>query len=404
MKVKKEFKIGLLVLVALGFFIFGFQFLKGNSIFSPGEKYYGVYSNMNNLSADAAVFYNGFKVGSVDKVALHPKEKGKFVIAFSITEKIFIPKNSVAQIFNSDIMGSKAIDLIMGDSSESLMPGDTIMTSIKDDMFDTVFNEIEPLKGTVVTLLRNLDAVLTDLHQLFNEENASIISDALLSFNVVANEFEDISKKIGGSLKENGELANSIKSIEEITKNFAEISSSINNQDLANILSNTDSTMAILYETIKDIESANGTIGKLINDEELYTNLADASNNLDRLLEDIRLNPKKYVHLSAFNFGKKVYLITNEEIAKEKEITFKLNLKSLPNQQTDFANSVVENYKVEVMMFNNAYNYIIGNSYSYVEIDNLKKKLDREFPNSEIFAFEKGKKIDLEKALKKVKL
>ncbi len=404
MKVKKEFKIGLLVLISLAIFIWGFQFVKGTNIFAPGNKYYAVYENLNNLTSGSPVLYKGYKVGIVDKASLHPNKSGKFLVTFSLTEDFFLPENSVAQIFTEDLMGSKAINLIEGDSDKNIAPGDTLLSNIKDDMIDMVLEEIMPLKSKAVDLISNLDSVLIGVNELFSKRNISSIDNALTSLDIAAAEFKVISKKLGDSFKDNGELANSISNLEELTKNLANLSSNLSEDDIANLLSNADSTMAVLHKTLKEIEEANGTIGKLINEEELYINLVDATHNLDRLLEDIRLNPKKYLHISAFNFGRKVYLVTNEELAKEKEITFKLNLKSSPSQQVEFSNSVIGNYKVEEYKINNRYNYTIGNSYSYIEIENLKNKLNDEFPDSEILAFEKGRNISLQKALKKVNL
>lgn len=401
MKLNKEFKIGLLVLVALVLFIWGFQFLKGKNMFSPGDKYYGVYSKLENLTEGSFIYYNGFKVGTVDKVQMHPSERGKFVVTFVITEKFFIPKNSIAEIYNSDLMGSKSIDLKEGDSNMPILPGDTISTSIKADIFDAVIGEFGPIKDKAEALITNLDSVLIGVSNIFKKENSHIIDDLIKSLHISATQLKGISLRIGDSFNDGGELSNSLENIEHLSQKFKDILDNIDEDDISSIISGLDSTMTMIQTSMKEIEEANGTIGKLINDEELYQNLTDAAENLDKLLEDVRINPKKYVSFSAFDFGKKVYLVTSEEIAKEKEITFKVNLKTT-NTSDNLANSKVENYNVEEFVLKNKFLYIIGESNSYLEMENLKNKIIENFPTAEILAFEKGKNIKLEKALKTI--
>lgn len=418
MVVRKEVKIGLLVILSLAALIWGFQFMKGSNIFVPGERYYGTYSQVDGLNEGAPIFYRGFKVGMVEKIKLHPAERGKFLISFVLTEDFHLPSNTVAQIYSVDLMGSKAIQLIEGNSTEPLVPGDTLSTNTMGDLIHQMGMEVLPIKDKAERLLVHLDSVLTGISEVFSEQNKSNLDMAILDFTLSMNNLKNLSAKMDGTLGEYGEIGRSFQNIESFTEtlkaqsenltltmeNLAALSQNLKNADLEGLIAQADSTLEAATRTIDKITSGNGTLGKLINDQALYLNLSDASANLDRLLADVRHNPERYVHFSAIDFGRKVYINADDELANQKGIVFKVQVAASPIP-LDIKNSVVLG---DMPVFEDTdgdlFLYTVGQTNSYSDALSLMDRLQTVFPASKVVAFEDGKSIRLKRALKKIKI
>ncbi len=416
--IKKEIKIGFLVLLSLIALIWGFQFLKGSNIFVPGERYYGTYSQVDGLNEGAPIYYRGFKVGMVENIKLHPTKRGKFLISFVLTEDFHLPKNTVAQIYSIDLMGSKAIQLIEGNSTEPLIPGDTLLTNTMGDLMHQMGMEVLPLKDKAERLLVHFDSVLVGISEVFSEQNKSNLDMAILDFTLSMNNLKNLSAKLDGTLGENGEIGRSFQNIESFTEtlklqsknltltmeNLASLSENLKNSDLEGLIAQADSTLQVASRTMDKITTGNGTMGKLINDQSLYLNLRDASANLDRLLADVRHNPERYVHFSAINLGRKVYINADDELASQKGIVFKVQVAASPTP-LDIKNSVVLG---DMPVFEDTdgslYLYTVGQTYSYSEALNLMDRLQTVFPAAMVVAFKDGKSIRLKKALKKVNI
>lgn len=416
--IKKEIKIGFLVLLSLIALVWGFQFLKGSNIFVPGERYYGTYSQVDGLNEGAPIYYRGFKVGMVENIKLHPTKRGKFLISFVLTEDFHLPKNTVAQIYSIDLMGSKAIQLIEGNSTEPLTPGDTLSTNIMGDLIHQMGMEVLPLKDKAERLLVHFDSVLVNISEVFSEQNRGNLDMAILDFTLSMNNLKNLSAKLDGTLGEYGEIGRSFQNIESFTEtlklqsknltltmeNLASLSENLMNSDLEGLIAQADSTLLVISRTMDKITTGNGTIGKLINDQSLYLNLSDASANLDRLLADVRHNPERYVHFSAINLGRKVYINADDELASQKGIVFKVQV-AASSTPLDIKNSVVLG---DMPVFEDTdgslYLYTVGQTYSYSEALNLMDRLQTVFPAAMVVAFKDGKSIRLKRALKKVNI
>lgn len=416
--IKKEIKIGFLVLLSLIALVWGFQFLKGSNIFVPGERYYGTYSQVDGLNEGAPIYYRGFKVGMVENIKLHPTKRGKFLISFVLTEDFHLPKNTVAQIYSIDLMGSKAIQLIEGNSTEPLTPGDTLSTNIMGDLIHQMGMEVLPLKDKAERLLVHFDSVLVNISEVFSEQNRGNLDMAILYFTLSMNNLKNLSAKLDGTLGEYGEIGRSFQNIESFTEtlklqsknltltmeNLASLSENLKNSDLEGLIAQADSTLLVISRTMDKITTGNGTIGKLINDQSLYLNLSDASANLDRLLADVRHNPERYVHFSAINLGRKVYINADDELASQKGIVFKVQV-AASSTPLDIKNSVVLG---DMPVFEDTdgslYLYTVGQTYSYSEALNLMDRLQTVFPAAMVVAFKDGKSIRLKRALKKINI
>src|SRR3546814_5084611 len=75
MKIAKETKIGVLAAVAIAILIIGYNFLKGNNVFSDSQQFYAIYDRVDGLTESKPIYVNGFQVGRVARLELLPNKK-----------------------------------------------------------------------------------------------------------------------------------------------------------------------------------------------------------------------------------------------------------------------------------------------------------------------------------------
>ncbi len=418
MKIRREFKIGFLVLVSLVVLIWGMNFLKGTNIFLSGDTYYGVYSRVDGLNQGSPIYYKGFKVGSVREIKMHPTQQGLFLITFFINEPVKLNENTVAQIYSLDLMGSKGVQLIEAPGTRLLNPGDTLRTSVMGDLVDQVSMEVLPLKEKTERLIVKLDSVLTDIGSVFSVENRKNLEYSIKSLHLTMANVALISEKLNHALDDNGSIGMSLSNMEAftnalqmqranldiITANLAGFAVQLNQSDIAGLMSSADSTLIVLNGLIDKATKGDGSLGMLLSDQSLYLNMQDATANLDRLLADIRHNPERYLHFSAVNFGRRIYVNTNESLAEEKGIIFKVKV-AQSNTPLEIRNSIVLDDKVVFEDYNGkSYVYTVGETRSYPEILKLNDRLLPIFPEANIIALKDGKPIRLKSALRKINI
>ncbi|MCA1744560.1 MAG: MlaD family protein [Bacteroidales bacterium] len=416
MKMSKEIKIGLLVIGALSLLIWGAHFLKGSNLLVSGSTYYGVYNSVEGLNEGSPVNYKGFKVGTVREIDLHPQQQGVFLVAFVLNEAIVLPDNSVAQIYSVDIMGSKAIQLILGDSSRMLADEDTLHTDVVGDVMDQLTVEMKPIKEKTENLLVTMDSVLTQISRVFSEDNKMALNKSIQDFQRTVENLKLTTEEISKSMANGGTIGNSLHNLEQFTEtlqeqsgnlattmeNMASLSEQLNEADIAGMVAQTDSALTGVTNLLNQAAHGEGSLGQLLNDETLYLNLTDASANLDRLLGDLRHNPDRYLTFSAVNFGKRVSLFPNEALAHEKGIVFKVKVAE-SKTPLDIKNRVVL-YDMPVFEDTNGklFIYTVGETSSYSEALKWLDQLVEKFPSAEIYALEKGRPVRLNRALRKV--
>ncbi len=416
MKISKEIKIGLLVIGALSLLIWGFHFLKGSNLFVSGSTYYGVYTSVEGLNEGSPVNFKGYKVGTVRDIGLHPQKPGVFLVSFAVNEPLSLPVNSIAQIYSVDIMGSKAIQIMLGNSSQMLASGDTLGTDVVGDVMDQLTVEMKPIKDKTESLLVTMDTVLTQVSRVFSEDNKLALNKSIQDFQRTVENLKLTTQIISESVANGGQIGNSLENLEQFTQtlqeqsgnlastmeNMAALSQQLSDANIAGMVAQTDSALAGVTTLLNQATQGEGSLGQLLNDETLYLNLTDASANLDRLLGDFRHNPDRYVHFSAVNFGKRVSLFPSDDLAKEKGIVFKVKVAE-SKEPLDIKNRVVL-YDMPVFEDTNGkrFIYTVGETSSYSEALKWLDQLTDQFPSAEIYAMENGQSVSLKRALRKV--
>ena len=416
MKISKFTKLGALIVFTILILIWGLSYLKGHNFFKTTNYYYVVYDRIEGLLKSDAVTLNGYQVGQVQAIHLAPNGTGKLIVTLSIDGDIKIPVNSVARIVSSDIMGTKSITLLYNPNAKVYQPNDTIPGAVESGLKEQVSMQVLPLKRKAEQLLANIDSAITILTVIFNKDARENLSESFKNINLTISNIEATSSQLNSLIaKESGSISNIVNNLDSVSNAFKAKSGDFENL-IGNLSSISDSLRSIPFspmiasvsdatEQIKKIltklNSDEGTAGLLLNNPTLYENLLQLTDNLDRLIRDVRLNPKRYVSFSAIDLGKEVY-ITSTGNNKNQDIVFRVNLISTPNKIPLDSELFKGLGKVEEYVASGAYSYMAGSTNDYNEILDLYDKAIINFPNAEIIAFRNGKQINLERAIKKL--
>lgn len=315
MKIKREYSITALVLGGVGLLIFGVNFLKGLDLFQKRNVYHAVYNNVAGITSASPVYFNGFKVGQVIKTALLPNSSGYVVVSFQINEDgLPIRKDTKVQIYSADLF-SRALQMELG-RGQLAEAGDTLIGDVQLSLTDAVSAQIDPLKAKAEGMISKVDSVLNAFQMLLNEK---AIGDIDSSFTSIRHVLESLSRTaerldrlvavesvtLSATLKNletvSGTLARNSDEMDHIFTNLDTLSTELARGRLRRILDEMAQASTELKNVAVRIGNGEGTMGKLMKDDSLYTNLNSASRELDLLLEDLRVNPNRYFSV----FGKK---------------------------------------------------------------------------------------------------
>jgi phospholipid/cholesterol/gamma-HCH transport system substrate-binding protein len=317
--IKKEVKTGIVVTVSLCLLIYGLNFLKGINVFSHSKKLYAVYNDVVGIVPSNPILVNGFSVGQVKKIELRPDASGKIIITMLISNTdVKIPKNSIAKIASNDLLGSKAIQILLGNSTSYAEDGDTLVPEVETSLKDEVSKEVMPVKKKAEDLMASIDSTLAIVQGIFSKDIRSDLSQSIVSIRNSLKHFESTAQNIDelmGSEKER--ISTILKKVEEIStalaknskqlgnaiSNISSITDSVAKANLKGTINNADSALYYTSKLLKKINAGQGSLGMLANDTALYKRLTSASDQLSKLLEDLKAHPKRYVHFSLF--GKK---------------------------------------------------------------------------------------------------
>ena len=313
MKISNEVKVGAVAVIAIIVLIVGFNFLKGKRFFSNGKTLFSIYGNVQKLAPSNPIIINGLQVGTVYKITTD-KDMRRILVNMNITKDINIPKNSIA-IIKPDLLNTPSIEIRLGDANVNLNNNDTVYTEANAGIFDDVMKKIDPVLYEVRRGVNSIDTLLVKVNNIIDPAAKDNIGSTLTNLNKITAALLLSSASLNEILNsQTGALAKMLNNANSVTGNLA-----ANNERITSVLTNLDKTtnnlaqlnlqktLATLDSTVNDLkamtsklDSNNGTAGLLLNDPSLYKNLASTANKLNLLIDDIRINPKRYVSISVF--------------------------------------------------------------------------------------------------------
>lgn len=309
MKIKKEIKTAILVLSGILLFIFIFNYLKGENLLSSSRKITATYDNVEGLVPSAAVTINGHKIGKVQDITFTEDGSGKLEVLMLIDSNFKFSKNSTAELYESGLIGGKAIAIVpANDGAENVISGDVLRSEIKPGLTDLVNQRLTPLQQKIEKVMESTDVLLANINSVFDEKTKSSIRGSFSQLEQTIASFESTSNALNALLQDNKtSITTTLDNFSNISENLSEVSSNLAEADLKQTINGLQSTISNFDQLLKNIEKGEGSIGKLMKDEGLYNNLEGALGQMEALLEDMKLNPKRYVHFSLFGKKPKPY-------------------------------------------------------------------------------------------------
>jgi phospholipid/cholesterol/gamma-HCH transport system substrate-binding protein len=304
----KELKIGFVGIVSIIVLFLGVSYLKGLNILDSSREFYAIYNNIGGLKVGSPVLVNGYQVGVVSQVDLVDNVNQSLLVKISIDKDFDMPVNSVSKIVNQDLMGSKGINLVLGDDAALAESGDTLFSGVGGSFQDEVSAQILPLKIKTEELIGSIDSVMVIITAVLNKDARENLSNSLQSLDQTFALMSQTMTKVDQIVDQNDERISSIiknleannNEITNIIKNFSDISDDIAKSNIQDLLTS-------LGEASKKINNSQGSFGMLINDEDLYLNLERSSKELELLIKDIKENPKRYLGFSVLGGKSKSY-------------------------------------------------------------------------------------------------
>lgn len=317
MKITRELKVAVLVIVSIVFFYWGFSFLKGKNLFDSTTKLYVVYDNVAGLVPSSPITINGLMIGKINKIDV--LENGKMLVEMAITnEQVQISKSSLAEIQGMGIVGGREIAIIMNfEDTKYVVSGDTLRASNKLGLADELAEQMEPLKVKVEKVLDNANQLFESINATLDKTTQTNLKLSIASLQKTLDEFSQVAKNANELVASNKSKLNStFTNIEQTTSNLTKISDSLAKANLASTVKNLEQTLVNVNGILQDIEQGKGSMGKLMKDDALYLNATKTAKELELLVQDLRLHPTRYINISLFGKKNKPYIVPNESSTK----------------------------------------------------------------------------------------
>jgi phospholipid/cholesterol/gamma-HCH transport system substrate-binding protein len=315
MKLTRETIIGLIFLIAAGLLYWGYNFLKGKDVFTQERTFYAIYDDVSGLAKSDPIYINGLKAGQVKNLYFEMGYTGRIIVELQVSQAFPLPKNSTAKIISTDLMGTKAVGLSIGDSQDLLVDGDTLNSSIESTLQEQMEQTLGPLRNKAEELLTSIDDILSNLELILSSETSSNIKMSLSHLKqslknvesvtgnldtLISHEKGSIERILSNTESISNNLKNNNETITAIINNFHQISDSLAAANIASTIDNANKSLADFSQIVERVNRGEGSLGLLTTNDTLYLELEKSARDLNLLLEDIKANPGKYVKFSLF--------------------------------------------------------------------------------------------------------
>ena len=320
MKITKEIKTGILVLSSIALFIWGYSYLKGRDLLNEYKIIYVEYDNVEGLASNAPITINGLVVGKVSNITLQ-NTTGKLLVELQVKSAFPFSKSSIVAIYEPGLIGGKQIQIIPNFDDKNLaVNGDTLKSDVKKGLTDLVADKLSPLQEKVEKMVVNADLLLKNLNDVLDTKSKENLKSSISNLNETLAGFNTAAKNVNTILVDNkGKIDGTLSNLNKVSSDFTKISDSLSKANFGQIVKNLEKTLVSVDKIMSEVQSGKGTFGKMLKDESLYNNLDKTSKELELLLQDVRLNPTRYVNVSVFGKKNKPYTSPKDTISNTKK-------------------------------------------------------------------------------------
>lgn len=315
MKISNEIKVGVFVVVSLTILIVGYKYLKGQNLLIRNNRYFAVYERIDGLIESNPVILYGHRVGMIEDIEWVPDSDNQLIVKFSVDDDIKIPKGSMAKVVNTDLLGGKALKLEFSDSKTYIKNWDTMLGGNELSIQQSVTEILSPLSNKVNNLVSTLNNIIEELDTFLNKDGGKRDLGTLSDLQKSIKNIEQLTGTLNQFISsETGRLHNILTYAENITRTISEnrsqldnfidgissISDSLQASNIKGTIGEANKALKNFNSILEKINNGEGSVGMLIYNDTLYNNLQSASDNLDKLVIDLKENPRRYVHFSLF--------------------------------------------------------------------------------------------------------
>ncbi|PQB07058.1 ABC transporter substrate-binding protein [Polaribacter filamentus] len=316
----KELKTGVVLIVIIVAFIWGFNFLKGQDIFQPNSRFYQVeYPNIAGLTESSLVTLNGLKVGKVDDIDFNesPEKMGQLIVKFSMNNDFKFSKNSIVKIYSPNPLSGSNLAIIPSYEGANAVSGDFLKGEIESSLFTSIGERLDPIQAKLEKVLVGADTLFQRINHVLDQKTSESLRRSVHELELTMVDFRttlgSVNSLIDGSAKD---FKESVKNTKKITANLSKVTDTLANSNIGEIIRKAEMTLSSVNSLLEGMDQGKGTFGKLVNDETLYNNLATMSKELEELLQEMKLNPKRFVHFSLFGKRAKPFNEENNKVNK----------------------------------------------------------------------------------------
>jgi phospholipid/cholesterol/gamma-HCH transport system substrate-binding protein len=300
LKLTNEVKTALLAIVAIVLLVFGYSFLKGNNLLDNNRTFYAEYNDVEGLAVSSPVTINGLKVGSVTEINFLNK-KGRILVTMNIQDEFEFSKTSKARIYGGDLIGGKSMSIIADYKGEIAKSGDTLEGDIDEGLLELVNDRLKPLQEKIENAVVSADSLINGINDIIEPKTRENIKGSIAQLNETMASFKSASQNLDAILSRNsGKLDNTFTNLDELSTNLNSFSDTLSKVEVNRLVGEFEKVIKDFGQISDNLNNGKGTAGKLLNDDKVYDNLDRATKQLEQLLQDIKLNPKRYVHFSVF--------------------------------------------------------------------------------------------------------
>lgn len=308
-KISKEIKLALLGILSILVFVFGYKYLKGTGVFSSTKTIFAEYDNVQGLTPASYVQIKGFTVGTVKTIELSKEHPGKVKLTLFVNKDLNIPIDSKAMIVSLDLLGTKAVNLVQGVSTTMMKDNEMIAGNIELGTIESLGASATPVMESAQKTLASLETTVTNINNILDVNTQNNLKSSIASLNTTMKDFSQFANelnaqraKITGLLdnlnsfstnlnKNNNTITNVLKNAETTTNNLSKV-------NLESTVNELKATLGDLQTTLKKVNSGNGSLALLMNDDKLYKNLKNTLETTNNLMYDINAHPSKYININ----------------------------------------------------------------------------------------------------------
>ena len=307
MKITKEIKAGILVLASISLFIWGYSYLKGKDILNNYKTFFVKYDNVEGLATTAPVTINGLVIGQVAGIQLQPN--GEILVQLQIKNDFPFSKSSVVALYEPGLIAGRQLQIIPNFNDKNIaVSGDTLSSSIKKGLTDLVSDKLAPLQQKIEKMVVNADLLLTNLNEVLDAKSKENLRNSISNLSQTLEEINSVAKNANSILSNNkSNIDKTLSNLNKVSSDFSKISDSLSKANITKVVHNLENTLSNVDKIMNEVQSGKGSLGKMVKEDALYNNFEKTSKELELLLQDLRLNPTRYINVSLFGKKNKPY-------------------------------------------------------------------------------------------------